>query len=816
MAEEIKKVVSVDVSKAVEDIKSLSDELEGMDDDILSSIKTFKDYKTTIEHLSVSLSKMDEDTDEYEHTLSDLNKVQSAYNDAISVSKTKSDAAAGSYNALSKEMSELKKAFKATNDETERSALAEKINGINDQLKSMDASIGNYQRNVGNYASAFTGGLEQIGEKFEALNNPMALVKTGIGGINKAFKALIANPIGAVIAAVVVAVKALVSAFKSNEEASNKLKVAFSKLEPIINGFKTVMGKIVNVIGDVIVWISKLAGNVLSSWSKIGGVLKTVLTVFNPVVDGIKKGFSILSDAVEGFVNLYTSVIDGVAKGSVKIAEWLNKIGVVSDAKLKQMQDVVNAEKTMFDVSTEYTERQIALEERRRKEEEETARKESEISKLKFQAVQTDKYSSEERQKFLQKAIDLEKEINQERLAIAKEELDIAEWKAAQAPNSKEDNENLAKVRANYYRVEKEFTEKSKDIYSQLVSAQNSVKDSSDSMSDSLKKANEIIEQSFDDINTYLEEQDKVFLDEQNKKDEKIKAIQNRLFEESLTPEQLQLQELDAQYKEELALYEEYGYSTLELTKSYEQKRADIIKNINDQIASDKEETRQTEINNQIAEIEKLAEKREEYSQLASDISSILGSIGDGWNSLLDQQYKTGKLSEKEYKRRQKALQAFQIASIVGQSAASIFDLWSGYASETSKINTQTAAATGPAAAATKATLDGKSLISTIAKTAAIASTAATQIAAIKSSSSSSSVSSGSSGSSVASVSSGVSSYTPSYSQTVMGKTDIQSLQNAVSEGTTEGQQNVKVYVLESDITTAQNDVKVRVEESNF
>lgn len=816
MAEEIKKVVSVDVSKAVEDIKSLSDELEGMDDDILSSIKTFKDYKTTIEHLSVSLSKMDEDTDEYEHTLSDLNKVQSAYNDAISVSKTKSDAAAGSYNALSKEMSELKKAFKATNDETERSALAEKINGINDQLKSMDASIGNYQRNVGNYASAFTGGLEQIGEKFEALNNPMALVKTGIGGINKAFKALIANPIGAVIAAVVVAVKALVSAFKSNEEASNKLKVAFSKLEPIINGFKTVMGKIVNVIGDVIVWISKLAGNVLSSWSKIGGVLKTVLTVFNPVVDGIKKGFSILSDAVEGFVNLYTSVIDGVAKGSVKIAEWLNKIGVVSDAKLKQMQDVVNAEKTMFDVSTEYTERQIALEERRRKEEEETARKESEISKLKFQAVQTDKYSSEERQKFLQKAIDLEKEINQERLAIAKEELDIAEWKAAQAPNSKEDNENLAKVRANYYRVEKEFTEKSKDIYSQLVSAQNSVKDSSDSMSDSLKKANEIIEQSFDDINTYLEEQDKVFLDEQNKKDEKIKAIQNRLFEESLTPGQLQLQKLDAQYKEELALYEEYCYSTLELTKSYEQKRAAIIKNINDQIASDKEDARQNEINKRIAEIEDLAAEREKYSQLASDISSILGSIGDGWNSLLDQQYKTGKLSEKEYKRRQKALQAFQIASIVGQSAASIFDLWSGYASETSKINTQTAAATGPAAAATKAALDGKSLISTIAKTAAIASTAATQIAAIKSSSSSSSVSSGSSGSSVASVSSGVSSYTPSYSQTVMGKTDIQSLQNAVSEGTTEGQQNVKVYVLESDITTAQNDVKVRVEESEF
>ena len=62
MAEEIKKVVSIDVSKAVEDIQSLSDELEEMDGDILDNIKTFKDYKNVIERLSVSLSKMDEDT----------------------------------------------------------------------------------------------------------------------------------------------------------------------------------------------------------------------------------------------------------------------------------------------------------------------------------------------------------------------------------------------------------------------------------------------------------------------------------------------------------------------------------------------------------------------------------------------------------------------------------------------------------------------------------------------------------------------------------------------------------------------------------
>ena len=765
MAEEIKKVVSVDVSKAVEDIKSLSDELEEMDGDILDNIKTFKDYKNVIERLSVSLSKMDEGTDEYEHTLSDLNKVQNAYNDAMSSSKKKTDDAAGSYNALAKEMGELKKAFKATNDESERQKIGEKIVVINDKLKSMDASIGNYQRNVGNYSSAFTDGLSKIGEKFAALNNPMTLAKKGVGALNGAFKALIANPIGAIITAIVVAVKALSSAFKNNEEASNKLKKAFSAFEPVINLIKNALGKVVNIIGDVLIAVSKLA--------------------------------------------------EGVQSAGVKIAELLNKIGVVSDAKLKSIKDNIAAQKDALGESRNLADEEIALEERKRKELVETAKKNAEISELKAKAAETDKYTNEERNKFLKRAVKLEKEINTERLAIAEQEFDIAKRRAAQAPNSKEDNEKLAQAEANYHNVKREYTDKIKKLNGQIASSSKSVSSAIDKEAKTLQKASYIIYQSIDDIDDSYDELAKNLDDDLKKIDE----IQNKLYEESLSPEQLKLKKLDEQYQEELALYDKYGLSTLELTRRYETKKAEIIKEIDDNIAAEKKKNDDKEKQAKIAEIEELAEKREEYSQMANDISIILGSIGDGWESLLERQYKTGKLSEKEYKRRQKALQAFQIASIVGQSASAIFDLWSGYAKETATLNVMGAVPAGFGAPAAKAALDVKSLISTIAKTATITSTAATQIAAIKSSSSGSSVSSGASGvsgGSAASVSSGVTSYSPSYSQTVMGKSDMTSLQNAVSQGTQEGQQNWKVYVLESDITAAQNDVKVRVEESNF
>lgn len=766
MVEEIKKVVSVDVSKAVEDIQSLSDELEEMDGDILDNIKTFKDYKNVIERLSVSLSKMDEDTDEYEKTLTDLNKVQNAYNEAMSISKSKTDAAAGSYNALSKEMSELKKQFKATNDESERQKIGEKINDINDKLKDMDESIGVYSRNVGNYASAFTGGLKNLSESFKALNNPMALAKKGVLALNGAFKALIANPIGAVITAIVVTVKALVAAFKSNEEASNKLKVAFSAFEPVINAVKNALGYVVNIIGDALIAISKLA--------------------------------------------------EGVRSAGVKIVELLNKIGLVSDEKLKSIKDNIAAQKDALSESRELTEEEIALEQRKRDEMVKTAEKNAEISELKAKAAETDKYTNEERNKFLKRAVELEKEINEERLAIAKQELDIAQRRAAQAPNSKEDNEKLAQAEANYYNVKREYTDKIKELNGQIASSSKSVSSAITEEAKTLQKASNIIDQTIDEIlNVNFDELSNDLDNDLNKIDE----IQNRLYEESLSPEQLQLKKLDEQYQEALALYEEYGLSTLELTRNYETKKAEIIKKINDKIAAEKKEAEEKEKESKIAEIEKLAEKREKYSQMANDISIILGSIGDGWESLLERQYKTGKLSEKEYKRRQKALQAFQIASIVGQSASSIFDLWSGYAKESATLNVMGAAPAGPGAPAVKAALDAKSLISTIAKTATITSTAATQIAAIRSASSGSSVSSGASGvsgGSAASVSSGVTSYSPSYSQTVMGKSDMTSLQNAVSQGTQDGQQNLKVFVLESEITAAQNDVKVRVEESNF
>ena len=167
MVEEIKKVISIDTSQAVQSLDNIKKASEGGKD----SLKTFKDYKQYIEEASIELSKLDKTSAEYDKQLTDLNTVQGQYNKALELSKNASTAAEGSYNALAKQMAELKKAFKTTTDETERADLAKKIVDINDQLKEFDASIGNYQRNVGNYASAFTSGLDKISESVNLIHH---------------------------------------------------------------------------------------------------------------------------------------------------------------------------------------------------------------------------------------------------------------------------------------------------------------------------------------------------------------------------------------------------------------------------------------------------------------------------------------------------------------------------------------------------------------------------------------------------------------------------------------------------------------------
>ena len=139
--EEVKKVISIETGK---------------------SSQTVKDLKAEIERLRNTIKGLDSTSDEYKKVLGELKEAQDSLATSMKKTNTETVAAEGSYNALSKQMSQLKKQWKATADEAERASLGKEIKAINDQLKEFDKSIGNNQRNVGNYAGSFQGLKEEI------------------------------------------------------------------------------------------------------------------------------------------------------------------------------------------------------------------------------------------------------------------------------------------------------------------------------------------------------------------------------------------------------------------------------------------------------------------------------------------------------------------------------------------------------------------------------------------------------------------------------------------------------------------------------
>lgn len=133
--------------------------------------QTLKELKDQVKDLRKQLDDCVVGSDKFADTLDELTQAQDKLKNAT---KTSSEAIEGSYDSLVAKMSELKKAWRATADEAERADLGQQIAGINDQLKEMDASIGNYQRNVGNYASAFDDvsiKIENGVAKFDRFNN---------------------------------------------------------------------------------------------------------------------------------------------------------------------------------------------------------------------------------------------------------------------------------------------------------------------------------------------------------------------------------------------------------------------------------------------------------------------------------------------------------------------------------------------------------------------------------------------------------------------------------------------------------------------
>ena len=138
-----------------------------------------------VDELSKALESLDKNSGEYKDVLSQLIKSQSKISSALKGQKTETQDLEGSYNALSK-----RKEWKATNDEAKRQELGKQISTINTELKGLDASIGNFQRNVGSYEQAMNNVFKSPKQRIKEMRDELAQLEEGTDAYNQKLREL--------------------------------------------------------------------------------------------------------------------------------------------------------------------------------------------------------------------------------------------------------------------------------------------------------------------------------------------------------------------------------------------------------------------------------------------------------------------------------------------------------------------------------------------------------------------------------------------------------------------------------------------------
>ena len=370
--------------------------------DLLKDSGGLKEYKQYVDNLKGSLLNLDKTSEEYKQKSIELTEAQEHLNEVMAIGKNNGEFLEGSYDYLSKQMSELKKEWKATGDAAERARLGEQINSINNQLKDMDASVGVFSRNVGNYSQAYEeafktviGSLDDVdgllGEVAGNVNSLFPLIKqttaAATAGLKGIKKAIATTGIGLLI----VAVGELAAHFDDVRRAVGVTDDKFQEFKSTVTGvLKTIVAGVVGVGNSILQFLITPIKTFIEVVKGAGTLIKDVFTgnfkkikedavsAGNAVTDALNNGIKFKANFNKGkeFAdNLIQDIQDNLNKSDK------NPVTVTVQPKLKEV-DTSNLNSNEEDVNLKL-----------RQKEEEQALKDQERINKEYIDIEKDLYS---------------------------------------------------------------------------------------------------------------------------------------------------------------------------------------------------------------------------------------------------------------------------------------------------------------------------------------------------------------------------------------------------------------------------------------
>ena len=235
------------------------------------AVRSIADLKANIKAYKAALDELEIGTKDYANVLTALETNQAALRNAMHGTATSMEQIAAaangvddSYNGLVRRMAMMKEEIRAIDTSTAEGLKAFKnkareINVVNSRLKDLDKLQGNYQRNVGNYASALDG----LSKNFKATAGSASGLIGPIAGVTTGLKALSATPAIAILGLLANVLTKVISALKSSEENTNRMNKALAAFKPIADAAT----KTLQALGNVVAGLVEGIGNLLT---KIG------------------------------------------------------------------------------------------------------------------------------------------------------------------------------------------------------------------------------------------------------------------------------------------------------------------------------------------------------------------------------------------------------------------------------------------------------------------------------------------------------------------------------------------------------------------
>lgn len=431
----------------------------------------------------------------------------------------------GSLKSLRSELSNLTSAYdslsRAEREGAKGKDMAEKIRTVSEELKTAEEETNRFQRSVGSYEQAINSAISsnapiigQLKSMTEATGGLSASLMAGVQAV-KAFSVQLL----ALLANPVVAILAAIAV------AIMVVVKAINSSEEASNRWNVVIAPLTRSLNFLLSVIQLLAGGILS-----------------------------------------------VVETGAKMVNWLSsiaeKLPIVGDS-IKKVND---ANKEGIAIAKE----KIQIEQQSRKDEVQNAKDALAVSELRTKAKDKEKYTSEERLKFVKQAGDLEEQQADRNVKLAERRLKALQTESQWAENNAETNKELARLEADVYRARKEFFDKTREMKEQentlIAETAAAEKAAAEKRKEATNKAKEIRDNEIEEIR---KAQDEIFKTLKEGVD-KQKVITDAQYSR-------QIEDLKKRLKEEDGLTQKAKDAINQQIKALEQQRSTDLQKLSDE-----------------------------------------------------------------------------------------------------------------------------------------------------------------------------------------------------------------------------------------